>query len=230
MQCCITPPLARPGVGFFVVSSSTKSFIPKPTNLKRRRTMENTAASNTFNEAQYAALKNTLPAEDYAVFIRFQKDKAQYEAFKTTERLTKRKKNAGQNFFVRRQALVLRWVNQEEIAPDTHVLAYDSVHNLKKNDHEAKGTYEDRMKISVADEEIYGFLALEDEGHWYEDITLKQVEEKAAAIKAAKDKAVKDKAKNKAKSENAVAGDHQASKSEDAGAEDGKVEGVKKIV
>lgn len=151
---------------------------------------------------------------------------AEYHRFMATQKakdIADRKKNAGQNFFVRRQALVLRWVNQEEIAPDTHVLAYDSVHNLKKNDHEAKGTYEDRMKISVADEEIYGFLALEDDGHWYEDITIKQVEERAAVIKAAKDKAAKDKAKNKAKSENDVAGDHQASKSEDVGAEGGKV-------
>lgn len=114
---------------------------------------------------------------------------AEYERFKATQKtkdVADRKKTAGQNFFVRRQALVLRRVNQEEIAPDNHVLAFDSVYTLKKEDHEAKGTFEEKMKIPVSEEEIQAFLALEEEGVHYEEIRLAQVQEKVARNKEAK--------------------------------------------
>lgn len=137
-----------------------------------------TAGNNIFNEAQYAHLKQTLPPEQYEAFINYQRDRPEYEAYKTADRLVGRKKAAGQNFFVRRQSLVLRRVNQEDVAPDEDVLAYEDIYRLKRARHEADRTYEEKMKIPVTDEEINAFRGLEEEGHFYKDITLEMIEAK----------------------------------------------------
>jgi hypothetical protein len=143
--------------------------------------------NNTFNEAQYAAVKNSLSPNDYQQFISFKRSQADFEAFKETQRFEGRKSEAGQDYFSRKAALIVRRVKKQgleaEFAPDEDVLAYLDIHKLQKAKHEADGTYQDKMKISVSDEDIKAFCSLEDEGQFYKDITLEKIAEKVAATK-----------------------------------------------
>jgi hypothetical protein len=72
---------------------------------------------------------------------------------------------------------------EQEFVHDDDALGYVDIYQLKKTKHEAEGTYDEKMKISVSDEDIKAFRSLEDEGQFYKDITLEKIAEKVAVTK-----------------------------------------------
>ena len=138
---------------------------------------------NTFNETPFAHLKQTLPPQDYAEFVNFKKREEEMNDYQAMKRVEGRKKAAGADFFSRRQTLVMRRADVTVIAPDEEVLAYVDIHALKKTLEIANGTYEDKKtKIIVTDADIKAFRDLEEEGHYFKDITLEMVEGRVEAV------------------------------------------------
>lgn len=133
-----------------------------------------------FNEEDYQHLKGVLPLEDYEKFISFKKREAEFEDYKANQRSEGRKKEAGQDFFTKRDSLIVRRAKvqglDQDLAPDEDVLAFNDIHKLKKAKEEEAGTYQERMKIHVSDEEIEAFRKLEGEGYYFKDITLDMIE------------------------------------------------------
>lgn len=145
----------------------------------------NNIPTETFNESQYAHLKQTLPPQSYDEFISFQKNHTEFEAYKVKQRIEGRKKDAGTDYFSRRQTLVMRHADVEALAPDEDVLAYVDIHKMLKAKMMAEGTYEEKKtKIIVSDEAIKAFRDLEDEDLYFKDITLVMVNTRVEANKA----------------------------------------------
>jgi hypothetical protein len=144
----------------------------------------NTVTENNFDEALYANLKSSLPAPDYEAFISFKKREKEMDEFKTQQRLEQRKKDAGQDFFNRKDALILRRVKakkrENEFCTEDEVLAFVDIHKMKKAKEVEDGTYQEKMRIEVSDEDIAAFLELEGEGHFYKDISLEMISTKVA--------------------------------------------------
>ncbi|PLX98406.1 MAG: hypothetical protein C0623_12075 [Desulfuromonas sp.] len=126
-----------------------------------------------------------MSPKDYADFINFKKRERELNDYQAEQRIKGRKDDAGPDFFARRQTLVMRRADVEELAPDDDVLAYVDIHALKKAKMIADDTYEDKKtKIIVSDEEIKAFRDLENEDHYFKDITLEMVNARVEQNKA----------------------------------------------
>lgn len=173
--------------------------------------------NNTFNEAQYANLKSSLPAADYEEFISFKKREKEMDEYKAQQRRDQRKKDVGQDYYNRKDTLILREVRKQdrehEFVTDDKVFAFCDIHKMKKACEEEKGTYKKGDKIEVSDSEISAFIVLEEEGRFYKDITLEMIEAKIAPPKSTKD--------DTAKQEDAESEDTGADGEQAAGSEEG---------
>lgn len=120
--------------------------------------------------------EQTITAEEYRELQELRKRKEQYQETLRKSQLEERKRKAGTNFYARRQTLVLRRTNQEEIAPDEDVLAYIDLAEMK-NMLDPTTT-----KHVVSDKEIKAFVELESSGVLASEITLEMVESKKKEI------------------------------------------------
>jgi len=156
----------------------------------------NISTDNTFNEAHYANLKTTLPPADYEAFISFKKREKEMDEFKAQQRLEQRKKDAGQDYYNRKDTLIVREVRKQnrehEFVTADKVFAFCDVHKMKKNEAKKNGTYSKGDKFEVSDQEIEAFTSLEEQGQFYKDITLEMVEKKVEEIKAAEEESKQD--------------------------------------
>lgn len=156
-------------------------LIDEKLNKKHKGNTMNPTSENTFNEAQYANLKASLSAKDYEAFISFKKHEKDVDEYKRD----KRKKKAGQELFIRKDALILRRVKAKKhenmYSTDDEALAYVDIHRLQKKKLEDSGNYvKGQTRIEVSDDEIRAFLELEKDGHLHSDITLEMIEAKVS--------------------------------------------------
>jgi hypothetical protein len=135
-------------------------------------------------EIEYAEAKATLDSQKWENFVRVMLREPEVDAYQTQQRLEQRKKDAGQDFFNRKDALILRRVKakkrENEFCSEDEVLAFVDIHKMKKAKEVEDGTYQEKMRIEVSDEDIAAFLELEGEGHFYKDISLEMISTKVA--------------------------------------------------
>jgi hypothetical protein len=135
-------------------------------------------------EIEYAEVKATLDDQKWENFVRVMLREPEVDAYQNQQRLEQRKKDAGQDFFNRKDALILRRVKakkrENEFCTEDEVLAFVDIHKMKKAKEVEGGTYQEKMRIEVSDEDIAAFLELEGGGRFYKDISLEMISTKVA--------------------------------------------------